>query len=167
MSLKSMPTTSDLQILQQKHFRPSQNTLTLLSWYCTHRFTATNQNAKCLIAVDNYIQSPVVGTAVTFAVVQQLLSSSDEIHLAGITSITGGDLLQVDEEIMKVRSVGVGSTNVVSVDRAWLGTLRVTHNAGQVATKIQGNYNIVNNTLNFVEAPYGNNPLLHNYKSTR
>ena len=60
---------------------------------------------------------------------------------------------------MKVRSVGVGSTNVVSVDRAWLGTLRVTHNAGQVATKIQGNYNIVNNTLNFVEAPYGNNPL--------
>ena len=125
----------------------------------SHRFTATNQNAKCLIAVDNYIQSPVVGTAVTFAVVDQLLSSSDDLYLAGITSITGGDLLQIEDEIMKVRAVGVGSTNVVSVDRAWLGTLRVTHNAGQVATKVQGNYNIVNNTLNFVEAPYGNNPL--------
>ena len=125
----------------------------------SHRFTATNQNAKCLIAVDNYIQSPVVGTAVTFAVVQQFLSSSDDLYLAGITSITGGDLLQVEDEIMKVRSVGVGSTNVVSVDRGWLGTLRVSHSSGTVATKVQGNYNIVNNTLNFVEAPYGNNPL--------
>ena len=82
-----------------------------------------------------------------------------DLYLAGITSITGGDLLQVEDEIMKVRSVGVGSTNVVSVDRGWLGTLRVSHSSGTVATRVQGNYNIVNNTLNFVEAPYGNNPL--------
>ena len=28
-----------------------------------HTFTATDQNTKCLIAIDNYIQSPVVATA--------------------------------------------------------------------------------------------------------
>ena len=31
----------------------------------SHRFIATNQNAKCLIAIDNLIQSPVVSTAQT------------------------------------------------------------------------------------------------------
>tara|TARA_Y100000004_G_scaffold95231_1_gene106697 strand:+ start:4064 stop:15256 length:11193 start_codon:yes stop_codon:yes gene_type:complete len=125
----------------------------------SHKFTATNQNAKCLFAVDNYVQSPVVATAVTFTLADELLSSSDDLYLTGITSITGGDLLQVEDEIMKVRSVGIGSTNAVQVDRAWLGTIRATHADSLIATKIQGNYNIVNNTLNFVEAPYGNNPL--------
>ena len=125
----------------------------------SHKFTATNQNARCLIAIDNYVQSPIVATAVTFALAQEMLSSSDDLFLTGITSITGGDLFQVDNEIMKVKSVGVGSTNAVRVQREELGTLRVTHSLGTLATKIEGNYNITNNTLNFVEAPYGNNPI--------
>ena len=33
------------------------------------------------------------------------------------------------------------------------------YSTGALITKVQGNYNIVNNTLNFVEAPYGNIPL--------
>jgi len=125
----------------------------------SHKFTATNPNARCLIAIDNYVQSPIVSTAVTFALAQEMLSSSDDLFLTGITSITGGDLFQVDNEIMKVKSVGVGSTNAVRVQREELGTLRVTHSLGTIATKIEGNYNITNNTLNFVDAPYGNNPL--------
>ena len=31
----------------------------------SHRFIATNQNARCLIALDNLIQSPIVSTAQT------------------------------------------------------------------------------------------------------
>ena len=31
----------------------------------SHRFTAINQNAKGVIALDNMIQSPIVSTAVT------------------------------------------------------------------------------------------------------
>ena len=30
----------------------------------------------------------------------------------------------------------------------------------EVLTKVVGNYNIVDNTLNFVEAPFGNTPLV-------
>ena len=40
-----------------------------------------------------------------------------------------------------------------------LGTRRAGYSTGALVTKVQGNYNIVNNTLNFVEAPYGNIPI--------
>jgi hypothetical protein len=31
----------------------------------SHSFTAINQNSKNIIAIDNYIQSPIVGTSIT------------------------------------------------------------------------------------------------------
>ena len=39
------------------------------------------------------------------------------------------------------------------------GTALAGYGTGTVVTKVDGNYNIVDNTLNFVEAPYGNVPL--------
>ena len=81
----------------------------------SHTFTATDQNTKCLIAIDNYIQSPVVATALTTSLSDQLFSVQGSMFLSGIGSISGGDLLQIDDEIMKVQSVGVGSTNQVRV----------------------------------------------------
>ena len=125
----------------------------------SHTFTANNQNTKCLIAIDNYIQSPVVATALTTSLSDQLFASQGSMFLSGIGSISGGELLQIGEEIVKVQSVGVGSTNQVRVRRGWLGTRRAGYGTGALVTKVQGNYNITNNTLNFVEAPYGNIPL--------
>ena len=125
----------------------------------SHRFIATNQNAKVLIALDNIIQSPVVSTAVTSTLADQLFTTDDIIKLTGITSIFGSDLLQIGSEIVKVEGVGIGSTNYVRVRRNWLGTPLAGYSTGALVTKVIGNYNIVDNTLNFVEAPYGNTPL--------
>ena len=125
----------------------------------SHTFTATNQNAKVIIAIDNYLQSPVVSTALTTTLSDQFLTSQDAAFFSGISSFFGGDLIQIGSEIMQIQSVGVGSTNIVRVKRPWLGTTRVGYSTGDLVTKVTGNYNIVNNTLNFVEAPYGNNPL--------
>ena len=125
----------------------------------SHTFTANDQNAKCLIAIDNYIQSPIVATALTTSLTKQLFASQDAFFVSGVSSISGGDLLKIGDELMKVKSVGVGSTNVIRVNRAWVGTVRAGYSTGDTVTKVTGNYNIVNNTLNFVEAPYGNNPL--------
>ena len=45
------------------------------------------------------------------------------------------------------------------VQRAWFWNRRAGYSTGTLVTKVQGNYNIVNNTLNFVEAPYSNIPI--------
>ena len=40
-----------------------------------------------------------------------------------------------------------------------MGTNAVIHSAGTLVTKLQGNYNIIDNTIHFIEAPYGNTPI--------
>ena len=40
----------------------------------SHRFVSTNQNAKVVVALDNVIQSPIVSTALTTTLANQMLS---------------------------------------------------------------------------------------------
>ena len=123
-----------------------------------HTFTSTRQNAKCLITIDNHIQSPIVSTAVTTTLASGSSSSEEQITISNITSIFSGDLLKINDEIIRVNSVGVGSTNSLQVDRGFVGTNAESHSIGSTVTKVLGNYNIVNNTINFADAPYGNTP---------
>ena len=124
----------------------------------SHTLVSKNQNSKVLVAIDNLIQSPIVSTALTTTLATNLFTTSDLLYFSGITSFFGGDLIRVENEIMRIESVGVGSTNVVRVRRPWLGTVVAGYSTGTVVTKIEGQYNIVGNTINFVESPYGNVP---------
>ena len=124
----------------------------------SHRFTSTNQNPKVIVALDNIFQSPIVSTALTTHLADQIFTTSDLLEFSGITSFTGSDLIQVEDEIMKIEGVGIGSTNRIRVRRGWLGTKSSGYGTNTMITKVNGNYNIVDNTLNFSEAPYGNIP---------
>jgi hypothetical protein len=126
----------------------------------THAFTSKNQNAKVIVAIDNFIQSPVVATAVTTTLAINAFTTDDLLYFTGISSFYGGDLIKVGNEIMRIEGVGIGSTNSIRVRRPWLGTVLSGYSTGTLVTKIFGNYNIVDNTLNFVEAPYGNVPIV-------
>jgi len=125
-----------------------------------HQLTAKNQNSRCLVAIDNYIQSPIVGTSITTVVGNLDVSLFDNaVTFSGITSFFSGDLIQINDEIMKINTVGFGSTNVVTVDRPWMGTGLSTHTSGDIIRKISGNYNIVDNNIHFVDAPIGKTPI--------
>jgi hypothetical protein len=125
----------------------------------SHRFVSTNQNPKVIISLDNIIQSPVTNTDITTTLAQSVSPIDDVIKFSGITSFFGSDLIKINNEILKIESIGIGSTNTIRVRRNWLGTPLVGHSTGDTVTKVVGNYNIVDNTLTFSEAPYGNTPL--------
>ena len=125
----------------------------------SHRFVATNQNSKVLVSIDNIIQSPVVSVALTTTLSDSVSTTDDLINLSGITSFFGGDLIKVGNEIMLIESVGIGITNRMRVRRSWLGTSVGFYPSGELVTKVKGNFNIVDNTLTFIEAPSGNVPL--------
>jgi len=125
----------------------------------SHRFISTNQNAKVLVSIDNIIQSPVVSTAVTTTLSKELTVLDDLITFSGITSFFGTDLIKINDEIMKIEGVGIGSTNVMRVRRGWLGTNLGVGVTGDLVTKVVGNYNIIDNDIIFSEAPFGNVPL--------
>ena len=125
----------------------------------SHSFTSHNQNAKAIIAIDNVIQSPIVGGAVTTTLAKNVALLDEKITFSGITSFFSGDLVQINTEIMKINTVGLGSTNIMLVDREWMGTGRDTHTAGTLIEIIEGNYNIRENKIHFVSAPYGSEPI--------
>ena len=124
----------------------------------SHSITTQNQNARCLMAIDNVIQSPVTGTAITYTTTQSI-NLEQRFGISGITSIQSSDLVKINDEIMKITNIGVGGTNNISVQRGVLGTLVGVHPLGSLVTKVSGSYNIVDNTVNFIEAPKGLTPL--------
>ena len=124
----------------------------------SHVFQAYDQNSKLIVALDNNIQDPLVSTGSTYLLSETTSYGGESIKLSGITSIFGADLLKIDDEFMRVKSVGIGSTNALLVQRGWMGTGFSTHTSGSVITKYKGAYNIVGNTLNFFTAPTGTRP---------
>jgi hypothetical protein len=123
-----------------------------------HKFTSINQNAKVVVALDNLIQSPVVSTSTTAKLVSRMFTTDDTIFVDNTISFFGGDLIKINDEIMRIDGVGIGTTNAIQVRRPRLGTEIVGHSTGALVTKVTGNYNIVDNTLNFAEAPFGKTP---------
>ena len=125
----------------------------------SHSFTSNNQNAKALVAIDNFFQSPIVGGSVTTTLAKDVALLDERITFSGITSFFSGDLVEINNEIMKINTVGLGSTNVMLVERPWMGTGLAAHSAGDLVQIIEGNYNIRENKIHFVSAPYGPEPI--------
>ena len=147
--------SAELALLQT----PEPLNITSVGIGTSHCFIAHNQNAKALVAIDNLFQSPIVGASLTTYLAKNATVLDTKLTFAGITSFFSGDLVQIDSEIMKINTVGLGSTNVVVVQREWMGTGLGTHYANAKIQKIEGNYNIVENKIHFVEAPYGPDPI--------
>ena len=121
-----------------------------------HKFTSTNQNSRVIIAIDNLIQSPLVSTAQTSAVIKDIILTDEIVELSDTYSLYGGDLIKINDEVLRVQSIRPG--NKVSVRRSWMGTKLANHGSGTLVTKVLGTYNIVDSTISFSESPYGNEP---------
>jgi len=128
-----------------------------------HTLTAVDANSKVIVAIDNMVQAPIVATSVTTGLSTAFNPGRDVMFVSGITSFFAGDFVKLgtadNDEIVKIISIGVGQTNAMKVRRSWFGTGLGAHAKDTLVTKIEGNYNIVKNTINFAEAPYGNNPI--------
>jgi hypothetical protein len=134
---------------------PNLIDLTSVGIGVNHAIIANDQNSRCLITIDNVIQSPVVSTAVTSVLLNSIDLVDSTLYFSGISSFFSGDLIKIDDEIMKISSVGVGSTNFIEVQRPLLGTDLNSHLENSLITKLKGNYNIVRSKIYFSDAPYG------------
>jgi hypothetical protein len=114
--------------------------------------------------IDNFltISSPQeVGTKYGIGAGNTLFSVS------GISSMKPGDLLKIDDEFVKVISVGLGTTSgspisglgtyyVLETQRGYAGTAATIHVNDSPIQLYRGSYNIVGNKIWFTEAPRGN-----------
>ena len=124
-----------------------------------HNFTSIQQNSKVLISIDNVIQAPLVSLGSTTILQSPVTLFVDTFTVEDSTDLFGADLIKIDDEIMRINIVGIGSTGTILVQRPWFGTELANHNTGSLITKVEGDYNIRNNTISFIEAPYGLTPI--------
>ena len=122
----------------------------------THRFTVDNPNTNALISIDNIIQKPIYNRPITLGLVNNANIGITSIYVnSGISSISTIDILKIDDELIKVINVGIGSTNVINVERGFLGTLENNHSSGSNINIIRGDYNIIEDTIFFISPPQG------------
>ena len=125
-----------------------------------HSLTGKRGNSRSLITIDNMIQSPIVSTSTTTRLAADVALKDVRVKVENPDAFIGGDIFKVNDEILRVRVVGFGSTNTLLVNRFWMGTLPGIHSTSDVCTKLQGNYNIVENKIHFYDAPYGKVPVV-------
>lgn len=125
----------------------------------SHTITSKKANSKALIAIDNMIQSPVSPTPFTTELNQNIVFDLT-FNTTGLTSFTSGDIIKIDDEFMVVEATDIqGIDGKIQVARPRLGTAIAAHSSGATITKYSGTYNIAGPSINFVTAPFGNNPI--------
>ena len=126
---------------------------------------------KTVLSLDGIVQNPVTYTPVNYTLTDNFgsISATDTFaSLSGISSILPGDILKIDNEFVKVATVGLGTTavgpitetgtfNLVELERGYVGTTAAAHNDAAVTRVYLGSYNIVDSDIHFTEAPTGNN----------
>lgn len=121
-----------------------------------HKFSFENPNKNTFITIDDIVQNPIYERNINVGLASSINIGDTSIYLnTGISLLTPLDILKVNDEYLKILNVGIGSTNIVNVDRAFIGSIENYHDASSPVQVYKGNYNIVNNILYFTSPPYG------------
>ena len=129
--------------------------LTTVGVGSTHRFTAQKLDTKCIISVDNVIQSPLLSNTGTATTTENTMLNR-EVRFADIRGFSQYDLIQIGNEILRIQVIGFGTmSNNVLLDRAWMGTFEEPHTGNSTVTLLKGDYNIRQNKIHFADVPFG------------
>jgi hypothetical protein len=122
-----------------------------------HTLSYSEPNSSVLLSIDNIIQSPLTKKSIVVSLNSAVSTSSTTIIeiSSGISSLGVNDILNIGEEYMLVKSVGLTSSNFVEVTRGYLGSIAGVHTVGVGATVLIGDFNIVKDTVYFTTPPYG------------
>lgn len=135
----------------------------------SHQLEMVKKNEKCIIAVDNIIQSPIAYSLLNYTVNNggPISVGASFIGLSGISTILIGDILKIDDEYMKVTNVGFGTTYsgpitfsgpipLVNVKRGFVGSSATSHLNSSNVLLYKGSFNIVKSDIHFTNPPQGN-----------
>ncbi len=122
-----------------------------------HTLLAEKQNSKCLISIDNIIQSPIsfgstVGI-VTFSNTSFTLDKLENVKLGSFLRVTNG----IEQEIVKVSAINYTNKNIsISRGTGVMGTPQINFTGIITQTPaevLSGNYNIVKDIIYFADPP--------------
>lgn len=119
-------------------------------------FYIEDPNPNTIITIDNVIQTPVYKTDLSLILDNDMEDFDTVVYSQNdISSLVLNDILNIGDEYMLVKNIGVAGTNDVIVERGILGSIAGIHSAGDIIYVAKGNYNIIKDTIYFISPPYG------------
>jgi len=137
----------------------------------SHKFEMDKKMEKSLLSIDGVIQSPLMWSPINTTITNNgahISTSRTIFEVAGIGTIIPTDIVKIDDEYMKVVSVGIGTTalgpidgggtaKLLEVTRGFVGSAATAHANGAALRIYKGSYNMVGSKIHFTEAPLGTN----------
>ena len=133
-----------------------------------HQLEMVKKNEKSIIYINNVVQYPIAYSLINYTLnnQSQIGAGLTTFALSGISSVSLGDILKIDNEYMRVNNVGLGTTTIgpitfsgaiplVEVTRGFVGSSSTTHNNLSTVNVYRGSFNIVGNEIYFTDAPQG------------
>ncbi len=124
---------------------------------------------RTIISIDDVVQYPLSYTPISYNLVNNygsIGSASTIISVSGISSLRPKDIFKLDDELLKINKIGIGTTNtgpisgigtylLLEVERGSLGSISSSHTDNTVGRIYRGSFNIVENNLHFIDPPLG------------
>ena len=122
-----------------------------------HTFSvpSTDSTVRSMILVDNVMQSPLARRPIALSLSSPIGVSTDLVYVTDTTKLEGNSFVQVNNELIKINTVGIGSTTTLEVTRGVMGTQAGVHTVGAGITALSGDYRINKGTIHFTTPPYG------------
>jgi len=118
--------------------------------------TLVDPNPSTSIAIDGIVQNQLRRKNLQLTLGESVGINTTTLQISsGINSVVNGDIINIDDEYILIKSVGVVGDDVIEIEREYLGTTGAAHTIGAGATVLSGDYNIVGDTIFFTTPPYG------------
>lgn len=122
----------------------------------SHIFTLADPNSNTLISIDNLVQSPLYKRNLSLDLASNVSLGSSVIYVnSGINSISSIDILEIEDEYLKIKSIAKTAPNSIEVERGILGTSDANHVGISTVYVNRGNYLIKDDIIYFTSPPFG------------
>jgi photosystem II stability/assembly factor-like uncharacterized protein len=123
----------------------------------SHSLSYENPNSSVIITIDGVIQSALRRKSLEITLSEPIsTATTTSINVSsGISSLNTNDIINIDNELLLVKSIGVSSENNIEVDRGYFDSIPGIHTVGAACTVLTGDFKIIGDTIYFTTPPYG------------
>jgi hypothetical protein len=123
----------------------------------SHSLSYDNPNSSVIITIDGIIQSAIRGKSLQITLSEPISTATTTFIKvsSGISSINTNDIININSELLVVKSIGVSSANSVEVNRGYFDSVPGIHTVGAACTVLTGDFTILGDVLYFTTPPYG------------
>ena len=109
------------------------------------------RDEKTIISLGGIVQKPISFTSIIYDLDVAVNGIVTAFALSGLSTVTSGDLLKIEDEYSIVKTVGfattstgpitgIGTWSIVEVERGAVGSATTDHAAGEVARIHRGSF---------------------------